>query len=100
MTRVQIALKVLEAGGYFRSQLEGQYRGSEKFVYRLRRADGSVVPGIGFKTWEYLGRVGKLTRRECAKSTVWPTEWKLWTAEAEWTADREPLAQPLVQIEE
>lgn len=77
MTQQQKALEVLAAGGYFRKQLETQYRGGEKFVTRLRYASGTIVKGVGIKTFFELESAGKLQWRECASSSVWPSEWVL-----------------------
>ena len=68
------ALAVLGAGGYWRKAQETQYRGGEKFAYRLREKGGTVVPGIGYQTWLKLANAGLLQWRECEKSTVWPEE--------------------------
>lgn len=68
---------VLQSGGYFRKQLESQYRGGEKFETRLRDASGQVVPGIGYKTWAELSDAGLLASRPVPRSTVWPSEWGL-----------------------
>lgn len=73
--RTQQAIEVLKSGGYFRRQLETQYRGGEKFVYRLRAADGSVVKGFGFQTYRKLQ--GQLVRKECCSGSTWPSEWQL-----------------------
>ena len=73
----KLAMEVLQAGGYFRKQLERQFHGYEQFQYRLREADGAVVKGIGFQTWNALHEAGLLTVKDCAKSSVWPQEWKL-----------------------
>lgn len=70
------AMDVLKSGGYFRRQLETQYRGGEKFCYRLRDKAGAVIKGIGFQTFSELEK--SLTTRSCPSSTVWPTEWILW----------------------
>jgi hypothetical protein len=75
MSRAEKALEILKAGGYFRKQLETQYRGGEKFVYRLHAAGGAVVHGIGFQTWAALEKAGKLKRLHCFRSSVWPSEW-------------------------
>lgn len=75
MSRTEQALKVLQEGGYFRKQLESQYRGGEKFVTRLRNAEGYVVKGVGFQTFVELE--SQLEYKECASSSVWPQEWKL-----------------------
>lgn len=71
------ALEVLNNGGYFRKALETQYRGGEKFEYRLREKNGMVVRGIGFATHYELLKAGYLTNRACERSTVWPEEWVL-----------------------
>lgn len=71
------AYEALQAGGYFRKQLESQYRGGEKFETRLHDASGQVVPGIGYKTWAELSDAGLLASRPVPRSTVWPSEWGL-----------------------
>jgi len=76
-SRTETALQVLAAGGYFRKQLENHYHGGEKFKLRLRNVDGSVVKGIGSKTFYELQDAGKLVKRPCATSSVWPEEWTL-----------------------
>lgn len=68
---------VLQSGGYFRKQLQSQYRGGEKFETRLHFASGQVVPGIGYKTWAELSDAGLLDSRPVPRSTVWPSEWGL-----------------------
>lgn len=68
---------VLQSGGYFRKQLQSQYRGGEKFETRLHFASGQVVPGIGYKTWAELSDAGLLASRPVPRSTVWPSEWGL-----------------------
>lgn len=68
---------VLQSGGYFRKQLESQYRGGEKFETRLHDASGQVVPGIGYKTWAELSDAGLLNSRPVPRSTVWRSEWGL-----------------------
>jgi hypothetical protein len=73
--RAKKALAVLEAGGYFRKALETQWRGGEKFAMRLRNANGHVVAGYGFKTFYALEDAGLLQQRDCAPSSVWPSEW-------------------------
>ena len=73
--RTEQALQTLKAGGFFRQQLETQYRGGEKFTTRLRDAAGQVVKGVGFKTFYELE--AQLCTRDCPRSTVWPTEWVL-----------------------
>jgi hypothetical protein len=72
--RMALALEVLAAGGYFRMQLESGWHG-EKFKYRLRTKEGHVVPGVGFQTYLELEKAGRLLRRACEKSSVWPQEW-------------------------
>lgn len=71
------AHSVLQSGGYFRKQLESQYRGGEKFETRLHDASGQVVPGIGYKTWAELSDAGLLNSRPVPRSTVWRSEWGL-----------------------
>lgn len=78
--RTQQAIEVLKNGGFFRRQLETQYRGGEKFVYRLRDANGSVVKGFGFQTFTKLQ--SQLIRKECSSGSTWPSEWKLLEAVA------------------
>jgi hypothetical protein len=73
----KLAMEVLQAGGYFRKQLERQYHGREQFQYRLREANGAVVKGVGFQTWRVLHEAGLLAYKPCEKSSVWPEEWKL-----------------------
>lgn len=75
MKRTELALSTLRSGGYFRKALETQYRGGEKFCMRLRTASGSVVKGVGFKTFFELESM--LVSRPCAKSSTWPTEYIL-----------------------
>jgi len=75
--KAQKALEVLEAGGYWRKQLETQWRGGEKFVTRLRSAEGRVVPGFGFKTFCEHEDAGLLFQRDCPASSTWPQEWAL-----------------------
>ncbi len=75
--RAQTALNILKNGGYFRKQLETQYRGGEKFETRLRDKDGKVVKGFGFKTFYEIKDAGLLQYRPCPSSTVWPEEWTL-----------------------
>lgn len=75
--KAQKALAILEAGGYWRKQLETQWRGGEKFVTRLRDASGRVVPGFGIKTFFEHEHANILTSKECSLSSVWPQEWKL-----------------------
>lgn len=69
------AMAVLTTGGYWRKQLETQYRGNEQFVYRLHDKAGSVVKGVGFQTFCEMEKL--LTTRSCPSSTVWPMEWVL-----------------------
>lgn len=73
-TREELAVAVLREGGYFRKALE-TVRFREKFVTRLRAANGVVVKGVGFATFAKLEEAGMLERRECSKSSAWPTEW-------------------------
>ncbi len=75
--RTELAIEILKNGGYFRKQLETQYRGGEKFHTRLRNADRQIVKGVGFQTWAELEDSGMLQRRECLSSSVWPEEWVL-----------------------
>lgn len=71
------AYEALQAGGYFRKQLQTQYRGGEKFETRLHDASGQVVPGIGYKTWAELSDAGVLASRPVQRSSAWPSEWEL-----------------------
>lgn len=75
--RSELALEVLASGGYFRKALESSYRGGEKFETRLRTSSGSVVAGVGYKTWLELSKAGRLASRACARSSTWPEEWVL-----------------------
>lgn len=75
MSRTDTAIQTLVAGGYFRKQLETQWKGGEKFVTRLRDRAGHVVKGVGIKTFFELQDAGKLQHRDCASSSVWPQEW-------------------------
>lgn len=75
--RYEKALNVLKNGGYFRRQLESQYRGGEKFVARLRDKSGAVVKGVGEKTYYEFVNAGLLQWRDCPKSSVWPEEYVL-----------------------
>ncbi len=77
MSKIETALKVLAEGGYFRHQLETQYRGGEKFVTRLRDKNGHVVKGVGFQTRIKLEDAGKLKKRATLPSSTWPEEWVL-----------------------
>ena len=77
-TRTVKAIEVLKAGGYFREQLETQYRGGEKFTVRLRDAAGKVVAGFGYATRAELIAAGLIISRACARSSLWPTEHVLW----------------------
>lgn len=89
--RVRKALEVLEAGGYFRKQLE-QDRFGEKFKVRLHDASGRVVPGIGAVTQIALEEAGRLRKRDVAPSSVYPTEWVL--------AKEEPAVEPAIAVME
>ena len=81
MTKTEIALQVLQEGGYFRKALEtDSYTHREQFHYRLRRADRSIVKGIGIKT--YFALESHLTMRACPSSSTWPTEWVLLSEQA------------------
>lgn len=71
--REQQAIEVLKSGGYFRRALATQWRGGEKFETHLYAANGLKVPGIGYQTKVNLESM--LRSRECARSTVWTTEW-------------------------
>jgi hypothetical protein len=71
------ALDILKAGGYWRKQLETQWRGGEKFVTRLRDANGRIVPGFGIKTFFEHQDAGVIQSRDCPSSSVWPQEWQL-----------------------
>ncbi len=75
--REAMAVEVLRAGGYFRKALERSWQGGEKFVTRLRTANGQVVKGVGASTRIAMEKAGMLVRRECARSSVWPEEWSL-----------------------
>ena len=75
--RAQTALNILKDGGYFRKQLETQYRGGEKFETRLRDKDRKVVKGLGIKTFFELQDAGLLQYRPCPSSSTWPEEWIL-----------------------
>jgi hypothetical protein len=77
MTKMELALETLTAGGYWRKALETGYRGREMFETRLRTASGSVVKGVGYKTWLEMSKTEMLTSRSCARSSVWPEEWVL-----------------------
>jgi hypothetical protein len=81
--RAEQALKVLEAGGKFRKALETQYRGGEKFVTRLRDAQGQIVKGVGYQTFQELITAGKLAyqRPYDAVGSAWPQEWVLCTGD-------------------
>lgn len=76
--RMVKAISVLRAGGYFRTALEtvkiSKYMSREQFVTHLYDADRNKVPGVGFKTKLELEKRGALHWRECAPSSVWPTE--------------------------
>lgn len=74
--RMDMAIKVLADGGYFRKQLETHYHGGEKFKVRLRNKNGDVVDGIGGATLYALIDAGKLKKRPCERSSVWPEEWE------------------------
>ena len=76
-SRAKRALDVLKAGGYFRKQLERGFRGREQFQTRLRAADRSVIPGIGFSTLEELKQAGLVRWRDCPSSSIWPEEYEL-----------------------
>lgn len=75
--REMAAIEVLKAGGYFRRALERHYLGGEKFRTRLRRADGSIVPGVSGATLNAFRSAGILVRRECSPSSTWPEEYAL-----------------------
>ena len=45
--RIEAALEVLNAGGYFTEYLEPNYFGAMQFKVRLHHADGSIVKGVG-----------------------------------------------------
>ena len=77
MSRTEQALEVLKSGGFFRKQLETQYRGGEKFVTRLRDNSGHVVKGVGIKTFFELEDAGCLSHRPCLSSSTWPSEYVL-----------------------
>jgi hypothetical protein len=77
MSRKDMAIATLDAGGYFRKALETGYRGAEKFEMRLRTASGSIVKGVGFKTFLELKDADLLKSRPCAKSSTWASEWIL-----------------------
>jgi hypothetical protein len=77
--RAKACEALMKEGAYWRSQLETQYRGGEKFHHRLRSATGHVVHGYGFKTWAEMEDAHMLTTRTTAASSVWPTEWVLRT---------------------
>ncbi len=58
--RAQQALDVLKTGGRFVQRLErNSYTGREQFEYRLLkdRSVGSVVRGVGFKTFCEVGHL-------------------------------------------
>jgi hypothetical protein len=75
--RVEAALEVLRAGGYWRMALESAYHGGERFKYRLRTKGGAVVAGFGFQTHYAMEQAGMLQGRACAPSSTWPEEWEL-----------------------
>lgn len=75
--RARKALEVLQAGGYFRDQLESTYRCGEQFKMRLRDARGNVVPGFSRKTFWELESAQMLQGRPCGLSSVWPSEYVL-----------------------
>jgi hypothetical protein len=74
--RAQQAVELMKEGAYWRNQLETQYRGGEKFKTRLYK-NGHAIRGFGFQTHNEMEKAGLLQWRECAKSSVWPTEWTL-----------------------
>jgi hypothetical protein len=77
--RARKALTVLQAGGFFRRALESGWQG-EKFATRLYDAQRRVVAGVGPAAQAELEAAGLLVTRECARSSVWPTEWVTPTA--------------------
>ncbi|HWQ39162.1 MAG TPA: strawberry notch C-terminal domain-containing protein, partial [Burkholderiales bacterium] len=81
------ALAVLRDGGYFRKQLERVFGGREQFVTRLRDKNGTVVPGIGPKTFFELQKL--LRRRDVPSGSTFPEEWVLSESETE-----RPAAEP------
>ena len=61
--RASAALDVLSDGGQFSYRLErNSYTGREQFQYRLERADGSIVKGIGLHAFYELQDGGFLTQ--------------------------------------
>lgn len=75
--RIQEAVEVLRAGGYWRKALETEYRGGEKFHTRLRANGGTAVKGFGLKCHAAMVAAGMLQRRECCTTSCWPEEWVL-----------------------
>lgn len=73
----QKTMETLKDGGYFRMQLERNYMGVEKFVYRLLNKDRQVVKGIGYQTYLDFEKEGLLKRKSCVVTSVWPQEWEL-----------------------
>jgi hypothetical protein len=73
--RAEKAVEILKAGGYFRKQLETQYRGGEKFQMRLRDAQHQIVKGFGFQTYFELTDAQMLQWRECVRSSAYPEEY-------------------------
>ena len=81
--RALAAVELMKAGAYWRCALEASKPGwGEKFRYRLRTR-GAPIAGYGFAVWHELEKAGLLTRRECASSSTYPTEWALKAEAAE-----------------
>ncbi len=78
--REQLALAVLQGGGYFRKQLERTFQGREQFKTRLRNKAGAVVRGVGSATLYRFKDAGMLQSRDCPRSSVWPEEYVLGVA--------------------
>lgn len=78
--KAQAVLVLMQAGAYWRHALEkDDYTGREQFKTRLRDANGYVIKGYGFQTRQEMMDAYLLVRRDCPRSSVWPTEHELAT---------------------
>jgi hypothetical protein len=75
--REKVALEILQAGGYFRKQLERGYFGREQYTCRLYTAEKCLVKGVGFQTFFKFEKARLLKWRPTEMSSVWPEEWVL-----------------------
>lgn len=74
--RAEMAMFILTDGGYFRRALEtDSYTRREQFKTRLYTCGRQVVKNIGYQTYAELEAAGLLRRRDCAPSSLWPTEY-------------------------